>query len=431
MHWGVRGKLVAILVISLLLALSVNSIVILNDQKQVILDETQRRGHEATNLISHYLAYSVVSYDYHTIEMLLQDLIRSPDIVYTRVENHRGKVMAMAGTQPVSTDNILQYSGEIRLNGELLGQLHLALSTERIIESLSTRQRNTLIGQLLAIVALLLVGFGAVSMLIVRPLGVVTAVIKRNLESSAPGFDRVPLNTRDEFGDLARGFNALQDRLQFTQKKLEQRIDHANRELQQAYERLAGQAQDLRNLNRELEKLSITDPLTGLYNRRYFERLMDNEVAQSVRNDETISILLIDLDHFKDFNTRYGHSAGDDVVRTVAECIAQRVRLTDVACRYGGDEFFVLCRRATIANALAVADDMYRAITEQPINIHGDEIRLSVSIGVATIPGLRSITSAVDFFQCADKALRHCKENGRNGVVHFSMLERQARTLTQ
>lgn len=431
MQWGVRGKLIAILVVSLLVTLSVNSTLILHNQRQVILDETQRRGHEATNLISHYLAHSVVSYDYHTIELLLQDLVRSPDIIYTRVENHRGKVMATAGSRPASSENMLQYTSEIRLNDELLGHLYLGLSTERINDSLSARQRNALIGQLLALVALLLVGFGAVSLLILRPLGLVTAVIKHNLESGNPGFDRVPLNTRDEFGDLARGFNALQDRLQFAQKKLELRIDHANRELQQAYERLAGQAQDLRNMNRELEQLSITDPLTGLYNRRYFERLMENEVAQSVRNDETISILLIDLDNFKDFNTRYGHSAGDEVLRTVAKCIAQRARLTDVACRYGGDEFFVLCRRATIANALAVADDMFRTITEQPLTIQETEIRLTVSIGVATIPGTRPVTTAVDFFHCADKALHFCKENGRNGVVHFSMLERHTRSLTQ
>jgi diguanylate cyclase (GGDEF)-like protein len=430
LHLGVRGKVVAILLATLVVTLTVNSLLALRAQERDILEETERRGREATHFISQYIAYSVVSYDYHTIELLLQDLTRGHDIVYARVESNRGNVMAAAGTPPAADGHVRQYSESIRLNGEILGRLFLSLSTERIVHTLAARQREVLVGQLVAIVAVMLVGLLALSAIIVRPLSLFARVIHRNLDTGDPRLERVPLDSADEFGDLARGFNALQERLDDARRKLESRINLADRELQSAYEQLAAQAQELRHVNRELEQLSITDPLTGLFNRRYFERLMESEVGHSIRNDETISILLLDIDNFKLINERYGHTAGDEVLRHTARILSERIRLTDVACRYGGDEFFVLCRRATIANALSIADDMHRSISDRPLHLQGDEVSIAVSIGVATIPGVHRVTTTEGFFHCADEALRYCKQHGRNGVVHYSMLDRQPRSLT-
>jgi diguanylate cyclase (GGDEF)-like protein len=309
------------------------------------------------------------------------------------------------------------------MNGDVLGQLHLSLSTERIVQTLATRQREVLFGQLLAIIAVLLVGFVALSVIIIRPLARIAQVIGSNLNTDGK-LQRIPFDAQDEFGDLIHGFNALQERLDDARQKLESRIDHANLELRNAYDQLTVQANDLREVNQELEQLSVTDPLTGLYNRRYFSQLMESEVALSVRNDETISIVLLDIDHFKSVNERYGYNGGDVVIRDVARIVADRTRRSDVACRYGGDEFFILCRRATIANAVAIADDLHDALAEKSFRIDGHELQVGVSIGVATIPGVRAIASAAEFFQCADEALRHCKQQGRNGVVHYSMLDR-------
>jgi diguanylate cyclase (GGDEF)-like protein len=422
-RFGVRGKIALILLATLLVTLSVNSLLSLRAQEQDILEETDRRGRESVQFIAQHLAYSVVSYDYHTLELLLQDIVRGHDIVYARVENTRGNVMAVAGTPAAASRNVQTYSADIRMNGDVLGQLHLSLSTERIVQTLATRQREVLFGQLLAIIAVLLVGFVALSVIIIRPLARIAQVIGSNLNTDGK-LQRIPFDAQDEFGDLIHGFNALQERLDDARQKLESRIDHANLELRNAYDQLTVQANDLREVNQELEQLSVTDPLTGLYNRRYFSQLMESEVALSVRNDETISIVLLDIDHFKSVNERYGYNGGDVVIRDVARIVADRTRRSDVACRYGGDEFFILCRRATIANAVAIADDLHDALAEKSFRIDGHELQVGVSIGVATIPGVRDIASAAEFFQCADEALRHCKQQGRNGVVHYSMLDR-------
>lgn len=422
-RFGVREKVVLILLATLLLALSVSSLLALHSHKQDILEETDRRGQEAARFIAQHLAYSVVSYDYHTLELLLQNIIRSEDIVYARVDNTRGNVMAVAGTPPNASQNVQHYRADIRLNGDTLGQLHLGLSTERIIQTLAARQREALIGQLLAVLVVMLAGFLALSAIIIRPLTITARIIGNNLQPGDDSLRRIPLNSADEFGDLARGFNALQEHLDDAREKLESRVNHANQELQNAYQQLTIQANELRDLNRDLELLSVTDPLTGLYNRRHFERLMEREMALAIRNDETISIILLDVDNFKAINEQHGHSGGDAVLRNVGQVIAGQIRNSDVACRYGGDEFFILCKHATISNAVGFADNLMDALVMRSFRLGGQDIAITVSIGVATIPGVHPVTTAEEFFQCADEALRACKQRGRNSVLHYSMLD--------
>jgi diguanylate cyclase (GGDEF)-like protein len=428
MRLGVRAKIVFVLLATLLVALTVNSLLSLRTQERDILAETDRRGREVVHFVSQHVANDVVSYDYHSIEITLQDLVHSGDIVYARVDNARGNVMAAAGQAPADAAASKPYAEDIQLNGETLGRLEIHLSTERLAATLKARQRDTLVRQLLAILAVMIVELIALSLVIIRPLTVVSRVIGSNLNTGG-GLQRIPLDSDDELGDLAREFNALQDRLEEARRRLESRVDLANRELQTANKQLAAQTEALRAMNRELEQLSVTDSLTGLYNRRYFEKLMESEVEVSIRNDETISILLLDIDRLREFNETFGHGAGDEIIREVAQSIAAQIRPTDVACRYGGDEFFILCRRATIANALGFADDLLHRIADTPLHIQDQTVRVSISIGVATIPGVHRVHNAEEFFRCADEALHHCKQHG-NGITHYSRMERNGRSGT-
>lgn len=427
-RFGVREKVALILLATLLVTLSISTLLALRAQKQDVLEETDRRGREAAQFIAQHLAYSVVSYDYHTLELLLQNIVRNGDIVYARVDSTRGNVMAVAGTPSTASPNVRQYRAEIRLNGDTMGQLHLSLSTERIHQTLATRQNEALLGQLLTVVIVMLAGFLALSTIIIRPLTITARIIGDNLKSAGTALQHIPINSDDEFGELAEGFNALQEHLDDARQKLESRVNHANQELQNAYQQLTLQASELRVMNQELELLSVTDPLTGLYNRRHFERLMESEVALSIRNDETISIILLDIDNFKAINEQYGHSGGDAVIRNVGRIVAERMRRSDVACRFGGDEFFILCRQATISNVVGFADDLQHALAMDSFRPNGQEMRVTVSMGVATIPGVHRVSTAEEFFQCADEALRVSKQQGRNSVVHFSMLDRSQKS---
>jgi diguanylate cyclase (GGDEF)-like protein len=421
---GVREKVALILLATLLVTLSISCLLALRAQKQDFLEETSRRGRDTTNFIAQNLAYSVAANDYHTIELLLQSIVRSDDIVYTRVNNKRGNVMAVAGTPPSASQNVQHYRADIHLNGDTLGELSLDLSTERIYQTLANRQREALISQLLAVVVVMVAGFLAFSAIITRPLTVTAQTINNNLMAVGSTPQRIPVKSADEFGDLAQGFNTLQEQLNDARQKLESRVNHANQELQQAYQQLTIQANSLRGMNQELEVLSVTDPLTRLYNRRYFEKLMESELALSIRNEETISIILLDIDNFKAINEQYGYSGGDAVIHSVGRVIAEHMRHDDVACRFGGDEFFILCRQATISNVVGFADDLQHTLAVDSSRSNGQNIQVTVSMGIATIPGVHRVSTADEFFQCADEALRACKKQGRNSVLHYSMLDR-------
>ena len=142
----------------------------------------------------------------------------------------------------------------------------------------------------------------------------------------------------------------------------------------------------------------------------------------SIRNNETNSIILIDIDNFKSLNDQHGHSIGDEIIKTLASRIAARVRKTDIACRYGGDEFFVLCRRATMESSMNVAEDLKQAAIASPLLIADLSLVVTLSLGIATIPGTYPIHTAEEFLRCADIALYHSKRQGRNRIVHYSTL---------
>lgn len=429
-HWfrlGVRQKIALVLASVLLVTLTLSTLLTLRSQQTQVLEETHRRGVELSQLIAQNLSYSVVGYNYHAVELIARELLENEDIDYVRVQSAKGNTMAELGTPAVHGPHHVTFEQDIRLNNDVVGRLYLGLSTERIVAQLEAQQQASFIRQFLVILTIMAVEFIALSYIIVRPMGIIARALSAGADAgTAP--HTIPITSKDEFGELAKQFNTLHAELDDAHRKLQSRVDWANEELKAANQQLMAQAEELKQVNRDLQHLSVTDPLTGLYNRRHFEKLMENEVAYSISNDETSSIILIDIDNFKKINTEYGHPVGDELLRAIAGIISTRLRKTDVACRYGGDEFFVLCRRATISNAVAIADEIQRAVTDSALNVEGDEIGVSLSMGVATIPGVQPVQTADDFLRCADLALSECKRRGRNQVIHFCMLnkDRQA-----
>lgn len=419
---GIRQKVVLILLTTLVVGLTASTWLALRSQTADILNETTRRGNEVGHFVARTLAYSVVAYDYHTIELLLRELASHDDVVYARVTSPKGNLMAEVGADNSGRAGITPFRQDIRLNNEIVGRLHLGLSTDRIVATLEKQKQDSILRQLLVIFGVLAVELAALSYIIVRPLNIMSRAMRDEARAGQNTAPNIPLTTRDEFGEIAAQFNALHARLNEAREKLQSRVEYANVELQHAYEQLTTQADELKRKNVDLELLAITDPLTGLYNKRYFEMLMENEVERSVRQSQICSIVLIDLDLFKSINQRYGHSTGDNILRQVARLLAQRVRKTDVLCRFGGDEFFLLCRQATMGNAMNVAEQLHEAVTREPLTVDDQSIPVGLSIGIATIPSPRPMRTAAEFFECADAALAHSKRTGRNTIVHFSRM---------
>jgi diguanylate cyclase (GGDEF)-like protein len=166
----------------------------------------------------------------------------------------------------------------------------------------------------------------------------------------------------------------------------------------------------------KLEQLAIVDELTGLYNRRMFDTILDAEIARAQRYGRPFSILLLDIDYFKRVNDTHGHLAGDQVLKKLAQLLKESVRTENSVCRYGGEEFAVVVPEFEAAPAREMAERLRDLVEHSSFAIDkGGAVNITVSVGVATYP--QAARSAADLTQAADDALYAAKNGGRNRVA--------------
>ncbi|WP_151702924.1 GGDEF domain-containing protein [Nitrincola alkalilacustris] len=169
------------------------------------------------------------------------------------------------------------------------------------------------------------------------------------------------------------------------------------------------------NLRESLQQMSYEDALTGLKNRRFLDDSLKREIALAKRQQSALSILICDIDFFKQFNDRFGHQAGDMALRAVASVMLEQFRETDVCCRFGGEEFVVVMPGIASDSALQRAQDLLRKVSERELVYQGQHLgHITVSIGIATWPNGSS--TPYQLMDDADRALYRAKQNGRNRV---------------
>lgn len=161
--------------------------------------------------------------------------------------------------------------------------------------------------------------------------------------------------------------------------------------------------------------LSLTDALTGLYNRRHFNAELEREFMRSKRYGGDLCIAIIDIDFFKKINDTYGHLCGDYVLKEVAYLILENFRKTDMVFRYGGEEFVVLMTETSLENSLIPLERLRKTIENNNFIFKGEKIKVTISIGAET----NHTESTEEFLNNADKALYKAKQNGRNQTVLF------------
>lgn len=173
---------------------------------------------------------------------------------------------------------------------------------------------------------------------------------------------------------------------------------------------------ELKRSNEMLKELSNTDPLTQLFNRRYMMEVLEREIHRTARKGSPISMLLMDIDHFKKVNDTYGHQLGDVVLVNVANISKKHLRTYDVAARYGGEEFVAILPETPLDEALAVAERIRLATQQASFSNKLQTLKITVSIGVATFP-MSGLDSVDDLIRVADEGLYRAKSEGRNRVV--------------
>lgn len=425
-RFGIRQKMVLVLLSVLIFALGVSGFMTVRQQGRDVLREIKQRGEDISRFASQSVAFNVVGYDYHGIQLLLDEIIRSKDILYARVSSKKGNTMAEAGVKPAGDEGWVMFDREVVFDGEVVGHLNIGLDTARIARQLEEQQYSMIWRETVLIIFIAIGEFFALSYIIVRPVSIISTSLNNTVdEDGRIQTQSIPIHSGDEFGMLATQFNGMRAQLNEIHARLQSKIELADAKLRETNSQLMNQSDELRRMNEELKRLSITDALTGLYNRRQFERLIDTEVSMSLRHGEDNSILVVDVDHFKKINDQYGHKAGDTVLRRLAKLMTDSLRGTDLVCRIGGEEFVAICRRAKAEDAIVIGEKLRRTVEDFAFNVNMERIPVTVSIGIATLPNEFGKVSAEDFFQCADTALYYSKEHGRNRTTHYAHIANQ------
>jgi two-component system cell cycle response regulator len=245
------------------------------------------------------------------------------------------------------------------------------------------------------------------------------------LDYHIPGFDtlefvrkmsrRVPLIILTGRADVRVAVEAMKDGAQDYLTKDKMTREGLHRALINAIDKVR-LLRTIEEQRRELERLATMDDLTGLYNHRLIVERMQEEIDRTLRFDSPLSVLMLDLDHFKQINDEFGHLAGDRVLVVVAKVIKETLRRTDTAARYGGEKFCILAVGSDLDGAQALAERLRQHVKAVPIAINDTRtIHMTCSIGVASLSADREDWQRL--LERADQALYRAKRGGRDRVV--------------
>jgi diguanylate cyclase (GGDEF)-like protein len=229
----------------------------------------------------------------------------------------------------------------------------------------------------------------------------------------------------DFMGEFSDAFNSMVIQLDESLQKLNEKeaeLTRINGELRQEIELRTMTEESLRRSEELYRQLAITDPLTGIFNRRHFYQLAESELQRSCRYCHPSAVLMIDIDYFKRVNDTYGHAIGDQVLQALAGLVREALRSLDIFARYGGEEFIVLLPETDLRAVRPIAERLCRKIAETPLPIEPNPINITISVGVSAFdPPAKSFpsskTATLDqLIDLADKALYKAKKAGRNRV---------------
>jgi diguanylate cyclase (GGDEF)-like protein len=206
---------------------------------------------------------------------------------------------------------------------------------------------------------------------------------------------RTTVHSSDEIGMLAKDFNVMVDRLEDHISNLDKKV---------------------KEKTKALEKLVVTDALTQLYNRRYFSEISEEMYLLGKRDGTPLSMIMLDIDRFKRINDTYGHQVGDKVIMALSHCIKEIKRKSDIACRYGGEEFILLLPKTEKEGALELSERLRQKIEERTVKLEdGKQVHFTVSIGVSEVDYVTD-KNIEDVIRRADDAMYMAKREGRNRI---------------
>ncbi|HOW70338.1 MAG TPA: diguanylate cyclase [Phycisphaerae bacterium] len=429
----------SLLVILLIMAVAtMTSALALRSTSLALYQNELDRTREWAASLAATAASEVGSLNREPLNRLLDTLVRTPTVAYVAFTDSSGRIVAAAEAKPGLLANVLTSDGRrVRMDmletPRVMSDLHTGMDCVDVIApvyaqaaSQGNDHQKPIVGylrlatnvgptkaklanvgdQLVRItlgVLILVVPCSLVLMrYIVRPLNKLALTARQIAEGTTDA--RADVRSQNEIGQLARAFNLMTDRVMQSRRDLLK----LNSELEARVEART----------RELEELASRDPLTGLYNRRHFNEVVVRQFAAAQRYGADLTCLMFDLDHFKEINDRLGHRAGDEILILLAHSISSQLRTSDLAARFGGDEFIALLPQTSSAAATSLANRIKREFTLNVANSF-PAAPATLSIGAASLFATHT-DSPEALIHEADVALYCAKTHGRNRLVDSS-----------
>jgi diguanylate cyclase (GGDEF)-like protein len=373
--------------------------------------------HALAKLVGANSAAALALNDAKSAADTLATLAEVPDIAFAAVSDRDGREFARYVKAPAAAESrtVLERLAHadvsvvepIVLSGDTVGALTVHATLETRFARLSRELSLALLASLVSFLVAAIIAW-RMQRTITEPLKSLTDCmleVSRTHDYSL----RAKLDRRDELGVLAQGFNDML-------AEAEQHAAQSERQRQELEAEVARRTAALQHANEALQALSVRDPLTQLYNRRFMEETLERELARALRTGGSVGLVMLDVDHFKTYNDNYGHEAGDIVLQELGRFLLRAIRSGDVACRYGGEEFLIIMPGVSESIAVARAEELRAGVKLVAIRHDGKPLpSVTISLGVALAP--RHARAPRELVHAVDLALYEAKKQGRDRVA--------------
>lgn len=417
MQCGLSIKLIGYVMAGVLITSAVIGVVRVQNERGPLGKLIDKAGQSVANATASGAASLVAGYDYGNLEILAANVAQQANVIRVVIRNQGGRVM----TEAVGADagNYRRFESPVAFDGQAIGSVTVDISTDALESALSDLYWRVFVEQIIFGGILGLIVYFFTSCGIVSPIRKLTTAMEEAVDKGDSFIARdLEVKSQDEIGRLVSVFNTLNKSLSSYHSQLQGKIDFANQELRDKNIQLGGRTRELEHALDLLSAMATTDWLTELPNRRKFDETLSRMFHQSERFAEEITLVLFDVDHFKQVNDSHGHGAGDEVLRDIGTILRLHVRKSDLPARLGGDEFGIVLYHTNLEQATLFVEILMESVRTHAFDYDGFQLNISLSIGIAQYEP--SMKAPQELYYAADKALYQAKKEGRDRYSVYS-----------
>lgn len=412
MRVGLSVKLMGYVLAGVLITSAVIGIVRVQNERGPLSELIDRSGQSVATATASGAASLVAGYDYGNLEILARNVARQPGVIRVSIRNLGDRVMSQAAGSEVGTYK--RHEAPVVFDGQRIGTVSVDISTNTLENALNALYWRVFVEQIVFGLILGVIVYVFTASGIVAPILRLTRAMEETVAHDDTFVARdLPVKSRDEIGRLVSVFNKMNTSLVSYHNQLQGRIDFANQELQEKNIQLAGRTRELEHALDMLSAMATTDWLTELPNRRKFDETLSRMFHQSERFLEDITLVLFDVDFFKQINDSHGHGAGDQVLRDIGTLLRLNVRKSDLPARLGGDEFGVILYHTNVEQARQFVEMLLKSLKEYVFEYDGFRLDVGFSVGIAQYEV--TMKAPRELYHAADRALYQAKRAGRGG----------------